>query len=111
MSDTPAETSAASARVANPVKPLDPIMGKFFETIEGSGNWNARLGGKPKSDWSGIDDTDISAGTVGSSLRYRPLNPARDQTGEKDLVKDCQPLSEKVTVCKTSRMTCGSISR
>ena len=87
MSDTPAETSAASARVANPVKPLDPIMGKFFETIEGSGNWNARLGGKPKSDWSGIDDTDISAGTVGSSLRYRPLNPARDQTGQKDRCK------------------------
>ena len=86
MSDTPAETSAVSAGAANPVKPLDPIMGKFFETIKGSGNWNASLGGIPKSDWSGLADM----GTVGSSLRYRPLNPSRDQTGQKE---GCKGLS------------------
>ena len=87
MSDKSVETSTASARVANPVKPLDPMMGMFFQAIEGSGNWNARLGGKPMSDCSGLDDTAISAGTVGSSLCYRPLNPASDQKGQKSRCK------------------------
>ena len=90
MSDNPVEMLTAAARVSTPVKPLDPIMGKYFETIEGSRSWNVRLGGKPQCDWSGLDDTAITAGTVGSSLRYRPLNPSSDQKGQH---YRCQGLS------------------
>ena len=38
------------------VVPSDPIMGKFIEqNPPGSGKWNARMGGKPNKDWTGLD--------------------------------------------------------
>ena len=39
-------------------------MGKYFKTINRPGNWNARIGGKPNCDWSGLYDTTITAGTM-----------------------------------------------
>ena len=76
------DSQTDASTVATPSKPIDPIMGKYFETIEGSGIWNARLGGKPKGNWSGLDPTANIAGTVGSAFRYRPLNPSSDQKGQ-----------------------------
>ena len=66
--------------------PVGPIMGECFETpVPGSGTWNARVGGKPKSDWSGLDTSVRGAtGTVGkrSALCYRPLILTNDQKGQ-----------------------------
>ena len=45
----------ATLSTADTTVPTDPIMGKFIEqNPPGSGKWNARMGGKPRADWSGL---------------------------------------------------------
>ena len=37
--------------------PIDPIMGKFIEQNPlGCNKWNARMGGKPNTTWTGLDE-------------------------------------------------------
>jgi hypothetical protein len=36
-------------------KPLDPKMGVYVESVPGSCDWHIVCGGKPLSDWSGLD--------------------------------------------------------
>ena len=52
-------------------------MSKYEETSPASGHWFARLGGPPKSDWSGIDDT--MPRPKKSTMQLRSFNPAHEQ--------------------------------
>ena len=48
--------------VAN--RPTDPIMGRFVELYPpGSGNWVVRMGGKPNSDWTGLESSKYTSTT------------------------------------------------
>ena len=48
--------SEAKKEVKGTLRPPNPTMGVYFEQDPpGSGKWNIRMGGKPNSDWTGLD--------------------------------------------------------
>ena len=50
------EDSEAKKEVKGTLRPPNPTMGVYFEQDPpGSGKWNIRMGGKPNSDWTGLD--------------------------------------------------------
>ena len=63
--------------VASPFRPDNPKMTEYRETAPGSGQWFARSGGPPKSDWSGIDTT--MTRPKKSTMQLRSFNPAHEQ--------------------------------
>ena len=58
-------------------KPPKPIMGGV--TDPGDGSWSAWTGGKPKSDWTGLDPTAFKENT--SPHQLRPSNVSAAQKG------------------------------
>ena len=63
--------------VASPFRPDNPKMAEFKETAPGSGQWFARSGGPPKSDWSGIDKSRTMPNK--NTMQLRSFNPAHEQ--------------------------------
>ena len=59
-----------------PLKPKDPLMGTCEETFMGSNVFYYVFGGKPKADWSGIQD--LSDRSM-SDLCFRSLDPVAGQ--------------------------------
>ena len=51
------ETSSRGSTPASSVPPANPIMSTYQESYEGAGDWYAISGGKPKFDWSGLEDS------------------------------------------------------
>ena len=72
-----------------PRKPNDPLMGTCEETFKGSGSFYYVFGGKPKADWTGIQDLDQRSM---SDLCFRSLDPV---TGQKGVHHRTKPLSPK----------------
>ena len=72
-----------------PVKPPNPIMGTSEETYPGSRIFYLVFGGKPKPDWSGIED--LSTRTM-SDLCFRSLDPV---AGQKSLHYRTKPLNTR----------------
>ena len=70
-------------------KPPDPIMGTCIETYKGSKSYHLLFGGKPKADWSGIEDPDSR---TSSDLQFRSLDPV---AGQKSTVYRQKGLSKK----------------
>ena len=61
------------------LSPTDPIMGLFLEqNPPGSGKWNARMGGKPNADWSGLQLSQIHQATP---YHYRKAEMTSDIKG------------------------------
>ena len=63
--------------VASPFRPDNPKMAEYKETAPGSGQWFARSGGPPKSDWSGIDTT--MTRPKERTMQLMSFNPAHEQ--------------------------------
>ena len=72
-----------------PRKPADPLMGTCEETYKGSGSFFYVFGGKPKADWSGIEDLNQRSM---SDLCFRSLDPI---SGQKSVHHRTKPLSPK----------------
>ena len=66
-----------TGNIPSPFVPSNPKMADYKETAPGSGQWFARSGGPPKSDWSGIDTT-MTRPKKGS-MQLRSFNPAHEQ--------------------------------
>ncbi len=75
--------------VSLPVKPRDPKMGTCEETFQGSNNYYLVFGGKPRADWSGIEDPDSR---TMSDLCFRSLDPV---AGQKSTIYRTKALSTK----------------
>ena len=60
-------------------KPTSPIMGGLVQTS--STDWCAWTGGKPKTDWSGLDSTAVQ--TPSDDYQYRPTSPGSSQKSTK----------------------------
>ena len=77
---------------APPIKPGNPKMGTCEETYKGSGTYYYVFGGKPKADWSGIEDLkDRSM----SDLCFRSLDPV---VGQKSAHYRTKALTNKFEV-------------
>ena len=74
-----------------PVKPQNPLMGTCEETYSGSGSYYYVFGGKPKADWTGIEDLNERSM---SDLCFRSLDPV---VGQKSVHSRTKPLSQKFT--------------
>ena len=61
------------------------MMGAWEETYVGSKQFNAKVGGKPLPDWSGLDLSSIRRNIT--SLHYRPINPATGSKGYATRIK------------------------
>ena len=72
-------TLGASTK-ARAVRPADPLMGTTEETFPGSNNFYYAFGGKPKGDWSGIEDLNSRLITDASC---RPTDRVTGQKGTK----------------------------
>ena len=64
-------------------------MGTCIETYKGSKSYHLLFGGKPKADWSGIEDPDSR---TSSDLQFRSLDPV---AGQKSTVYRQKGLSKK----------------
>ena len=63
----------------NDIRPTDPIMGIFVEQHPpGSGKWNARMGGKPNSEWTGLQSDQVFKATP---FHYRRSEMTSDSKG------------------------------
>ena len=61
------------------IRPTDPIMGIFAEQHPpGSGKWNARMGGKPNSEWTGLQPYQVFKSTP---FHYRRTEMTADSKG------------------------------
>ena len=68
-------------------------MGTWEETYVGSKQFNAKVGGKPLPDWSGLDPTSIRRNIT--SMHYRPINPANGSKGYANRIKGLEPKFKK----------------
>ena len=92
---TPAGGTPVSPPTPSPSRPPNPTMGTCEETYPGSGSYYYVFGGKPKADWSGIEDP--SSRTM-SDLCFRSLDPV---AGQKSSHYRTKPLSTKFDVKKS----------
>ena len=92
---TPGGGTPASPSLTSPSRPPNPTMGTCEETYPGSGSYYYVFGGKPKADWSGIED--LSSRTM-SDLCFRSLDPV---AGQKSSHYRTKPLSTKFDVKKS----------
>ena len=61
------------------IRPTDPIIGIFAEQHPpGSGKWNARMGGKPNSEWTGLQPDQVFKSTP---FHYRRTEMTADSKG------------------------------
>ena len=75
-------TTPGGTTIPNPPPPdTKPkiTMGVWEETYVGSKQFNAKVGGKPLPDWSGLDPSAIRRNIT--SMHYRPINPANGSKG------------------------------
>ena len=86
---TPGGGTPVSPSPTSPSRPPNPTMGTCEETYPGSGSYYYVFGGKPKADWSGIED--LSSRTM-SDLCFRSLDPV---AGQKSSHYRTKPLSTK----------------
>ena len=68
-------------------------MGTWEETYVGSKQFNAKVGGKPLPDWSGLDPSAIRRNIT--SMHYRPINPANGSKGYTNRIKGLEPKFKK----------------
>ena len=74
----PAATPTQAVYIPPPpvIRPSSPTMGTCQETYPGSKSFYFEFGGKPKADWTGIENT---GDRIGSDLCFRSLDPVAGQ--------------------------------
>ena len=68
--------------------PSNPIMGKYFESFPGAGDAYAISGGKPKADWSGLDEDEGALKKSKNNPRlFRPISAHHKNKAYKERIK------------------------
>ena len=85
--------------------PANPIMGIFVEQDPpGSNKWNIRMGGKPNSDWSGLQPNQVFRTTP---FHYRRPEMTSDSKGY--LIRVLLPSSPCPTTFSSFKVPSGTI--